>query len=596
MRRPSRASVLLCGMLAVLLGATAPAYAHEHPSGITDLVTPAVVRVEAVAHVDITLLDHVAQLVHVERSYEVPIGTGTGVVVNPEGAVVTVTGVVRSDRDVAIYAANKIFAEHHKVSIEDDFERHEVDDPLLNRHLQDCYPPKKPTATCIVDVTPEITVYPNISPADDKGFKAEIAGTGDRPEAPAVLVPAARADGGTGLPTAPLAGQVPDKEGSPVAVAGFTGRPAPGVRHQTDIGHLGAGGAGEGGRPFKDPEGKVDEPEKLGALIDKGLLGAPVIGDRDGAVIGLMVGGGDDARMIGIREVTAALAQAKTAAKRGSVDSAFEVALTRYHNNFFGDAVPAFQRVLELYPGHVVAATLLRTAQEKRGGPEDAALKSAQAPAGEEEPPLWPILAGAGVLVLAVLVVVVLLWRRRGDDDPDSDPDPDGDPGTAERPAGSGEHAPAPPPVVVGGFAPPGGPARNDTPGHADQTVVVGRPRSFPAASRPVPQDQPLVTAKQSPAKQSPAKQSPAKQSPAPQSPAQQGPAQQSPAKGPSPVSGVAPPGAAQAQAAGAVRAAAQEPEGRAGQKAPQKYCTACGMGLGPVHRFCGYCGHPTES
>jgi len=26
------------------------------------------------------------------------------------------------------------------------------------------------------------------------------------------------------------------------------------------------------------------------------------------------------------------------------------------------------------------------------------------------------------------------------------------------------------------------------------------------------------------------------------------------------------------------------------------KYCTACGMRLGPVHKFCGYCGHPIET
>jgi hypothetical protein len=26
------------------------------------------------------------------------------------------------------------------------------------------------------------------------------------------------------------------------------------------------------------------------------------------------------------------------------------------------------------------------------------------------------------------------------------------------------------------------------------------------------------------------------------------------------------------------------------------KYCTACGMRLGHGHRFCGYCGHPSET
>ena len=121
------------GRLAALAGGLAvttallimPATAHEHPSGITDLVTPAVVRVEADAKIEITLLDHIGELLHVERSYDVPIGPGTGTVVNPEGAIVTLTRVVKTDHeDVAILAANKIFAAHHKVKIPQDVERH----------------------------------------------------------------------------------------------------------------------------------------------------------------------------------------------------------------------------------------------------------------------------------------------------------------------------------------------------------------------------------------------------------------------------------------------------------------------------------------
>src|SRR5687768_4818088 len=99
------------GRLAALAGGLAvttallimPATAHEHPSGITDLVTPAVVRVEAVSHVEITLLDHLGELKHVERSYDIPLGQGTGTVINPEGAIVTLTRVVKTDNeDVAI--------------------------------------------------------------------------------------------------------------------------------------------------------------------------------------------------------------------------------------------------------------------------------------------------------------------------------------------------------------------------------------------------------------------------------------------------------------------------------------------------------------
>lgn len=273
MRRFGSALAVFGGLLLAVAG-VAPALAHEHPSGITDLVTPAVVRIEATARIDITLLDHLGELIHVERSYEVPIGSGTGTVINPDGGMVTLTQVIKSDRDVRIYAANKIFAEHHKVKIPVDFERHKLKDDRLNHHLQECYPPKRPTATCIVDVTPEIKVFPNISPADKEGFRAEIVRLGDKPDSPAVLRPVGRADGSAGLPTAPLAAEVPAKDGSPVAVAGFTGRPAANLPETVDIAHLRAGGAGEGGRQFKDPEKKVNEPEKLGALVDRGCSAA----------------------------------------------------------------------------------------------------------------------------------------------------------------------------------------------------------------------------------------------------------------------------------------------------------------------------------
>ncbi|MEU4831610.1 hypothetical protein [Streptosporangium sp. NPDC023615] len=461
MRRSGSALAMIGGLCLAIAG-TVPALAHEHPSGITDLVTPAVVRVEAVADVDITLLDHIGDLRHVERSYKVPIGSGTATVINPEGGMVTLTRVVRTDRDVRILAANKVFAEHHKVKIPADFERHRLKDDRLDHHLQDCYPPKKPTATCIIDVTTEITAFPNIAPADKEGFKAEVVRVGDRPDSPAVLAPVGRADGGAGLPTAPLATTVPAKEGSPVAVAGFTGRPAANLPETVDIAHLRAGGAGEGGRQFKDPENKVDEPRKLGALVDKGLLGGPVIEDKKGEVVGLLVGGGADARMIGVREVVKALAEADVAPGRGPIDAAFEQALTRFHTHYYGDAVPAFQRVLELYPGHTVAAAHLKTAQAKRGTAEDEATRTAaastDAPRGA---PLWPFVAGGGLLVLAVLTTAFLLWRRRP-----AEPGPGTGPTTA---------ADTRPPMPD----PPSVPPRPVLDEQADSTRVVSR--SFPA-------------------------------------------------------------------------------------------------------------------
>ncbi|MEV0587936.1 zinc ribbon domain-containing protein [Nonomuraea sp. NPDC050310] len=500
----ARVTALAAGAAAALLVCALPALAHEHPSGITDLVTPSVVRVEASQRVDITLLDHIGDLVHIERSYEVPLGSGTGIVVNPEGAVVTLTRVVKSEQDAAIYAANKIFAEHHKVKVPGDFAKHELKDPLLNRHLQACYPPKRSTATCIAKVTTTVTVFPNINPPDAKGFAAEVASTGDKPDSPAVLVPSGRADGSVGLPTAPLAQKVPDQEGSPTSIAGFLGRPSPTLKLTTEIAHLGKGGAGEGGRPFSDPYKKVDEPVKLGALVDKGMLGAPVIGDKDGHVIGLLIGGGKDARMIGVREITAALNKAGIPPRRGAVDAAFEHALTRFHTKYYTEATPGFQRVLDLYPGHTVAAEHLKTSLAKRGTAEDqgTARQAAKKPV-KSALPLWPFIAAAAVLLVAALAGIFLLWRRRRAAAPEPAAPPPG---------------PVPPPVAA---------ARTPVDEGAHQTVVVRRSQIQDALqqhSQSHSQPQPVLTAQE------------------------------------------------------------------------VKFCTACGMKLGRGHRFCGFCGHPSET
>ncbi|NUT40718.1 MAG: zinc ribbon domain-containing protein [Thermoactinospora sp.] len=487
--------------LAVVLLATGalPATAHEHPSGITDLVTPSVVRVEASQRVDITLLDHVSEVVKVKRSYDVPVGSGTGLIVNPEGAVVTLTRIVQSEQNAAIYAANRIFADHHKAKVPADFAKHTVKDDILNHHLQSCYTPEKDTSACIVEVTPTITIFPNINPPDPKGYGAVLTLAGDKPDAPAVLTPVGRADGGVGLPTAPLADKVPDQEGAPTAIAGFLGKPAADVKITTEIAHLGKGGAaGEGGRPFSDPQKKVDEPVKLGALADKGLLGAPVIGDKDGHVVGMLLGGGKDARMIGVREISATLTKANVPPRRGVVDAAFEHALARFHTKYYAEATPGFQHVLELYPGHTVAAEHLKTSLAKRGTAEDAGTKRVAAQPVKAATPLWPyIAAAAAVLLLAALAAAFLLWRRRRTSD-----------------------QPVPPPAVT---TPPPPLAHTPVPYDegAHETVVVRRSQLQEALQQ---QPQPVLTAQET------------------------------------------------------------------------TFCTACGAKLGRGHRFCGFCGHPSET
>ena len=112
--------------------------------------------------VEVTLLDHIGELLHVERSYDMPIGTGTGTVVNPEGAMVTLTRVVKNDLDLEVLRRQPDLRRAPQGQDPADFERHTLKDERLNHHLQECYPPKRPTATCIFDVTTDLRVFPNM--------------------------------------------------------------------------------------------------------------------------------------------------------------------------------------------------------------------------------------------------------------------------------------------------------------------------------------------------------------------------------------------------------------------------------------------------
>ncbi|MEV4471314.1 zinc ribbon domain-containing protein [Nonomuraea sp. NPDC049504] len=403
-----RRFALLAACLAFPAFCASPALAHDHPSGISDLVTPAVVRIEATARVEITLVDHSDELRRVERSYDVPVGSGSGIVVTPDGTMVTLTQVVKSEQNPSVYAANSIFADHYKVSIPRDFDKHTVPNDELNEQLQQCYTPEKATSACTVNVTTAVQVFRNTLPPDTKSTTAEIVQVGT-PETPAVLKLSSPDAASTGLPTAPLATQVPGKEGSAVNVAGFRGRPSPQQGDHVDIAHLGRGGTSAAGRGFADPRQKVDEPPKLGALVDEGLRGGPVIGDQDGHVIGLLTGGGKDARMIGVREIASALEKAGIRPQRGAIDTAFETALTRFHTHYYGQAVTGFQRVLELSPGHVMAAEHLKTSLTKRGTAEDRGVATTE-PAPST--PTLPLLA-AGLLLAAALGGLLFLWRRR---------------------------------------------------------------------------------------------------------------------------------------------------------------------------------------
>ena len=94
--------------------------------------------------------------------------------------------------------------------------------------------------------------------------------------------------------------------------------------------------------------------------------------------------------MIGIREVTETLAKADVAPRRGGRSTRpSRQALTRYHTNYYTEAAPGFQRVLELYPGNTVAAELLKTSLAEAGRPRGRG-DQAGGRRRHRETPLWP--------------------------------------------------------------------------------------------------------------------------------------------------------------------------------------------------------------
>ncbi|RCG28187.1 zinc ribbon domain-containing protein [Sphaerisporangium album] len=395
--------------LTVLTGFTGLASAHAgtmhpHPSGSTDRVTPGTVRVEARAHVSITLFDDRSTIRRVVREYETPVGTGSGFTVAPDGVVVTATGVVQAEKDPSVYAANKIFAEYFKVKIPADFDEHKLKDPDLNARLRACYPPQGRNSTCSATVTTDVTVFPYADPPAPEGYPAELLHTGTSPGAPAVLKLTKGGEDAT-LPTVPL-GTTLGSGIESVDVAGLPARPSAKAPPKLQTAHLDP----PGGRTFK-----AAERAKLDAFLSDDGDGAAVIDDVKSEVVGLVTGGGGSPETLTpVDDVRAALVAAGVTARRGPVDVVYETGLASFHNKSYANAIPVFEQVLRLRPDHAVAQDHLRVARAGRTAPSGATTPGA-APARSVTgvSSMLPVAIGVVVAGVAVAIAVPLTLRRR---------------------------------------------------------------------------------------------------------------------------------------------------------------------------------------
>jgi hypothetical protein len=388
---------------------------HQHPGGSTDRVSPGAVRVEAESHVSIDLLDDRSVLKHVPREYDTAIGNGSGFTVTPDGVIVTSTGVVQSDHDPRVYAANRVFAEYFKVKIPADYNQHKVSNPDLNARLQACYPSPERSATCTTTVTTKVTVYTYENSPTAAGLPAKVLHTGSSPASAAVLK-LTKGGEDASLPTVPLGTTLGSKV-EPTDLMTTPGRPTAKQPPALLPTHLSPPGSGT----FK-PE----DVTKIAKALDADGDGGALIDDAKSEIVGLVTGGsGSPIIVTPVEDIQSALVAANVTPRRGPVDVVFETALASYHNKYYAASIPVFQQVLKLRNTHAVAADHLRIAQAKAGTAEDAATQAKPAAAPKKAAAISPWLWGTGAVVLLGLLVAVavpLVMRRRRARDDESGP------------------------------------------------------------------------------------------------------------------------------------------------------------------------------
>ncbi|HEU4912349.1 MAG TPA: zinc ribbon domain-containing protein [Actinomycetes bacterium] len=537
-----------------------PGSAHEHPTAV-DLDSPAIVFVQTVAHVDISLISpntpEQGQIALTRNQYDVVLSSGSGFAVNPSGYIVTSADIVTPDRRPAeIYAVNHLFSEEYGSAAPlptNEFEQHELAaGGRLNQRLQRCYQPNTTDSSggCLVRTSLRVVVYPFVTSQESDGNLAAQVLTRRLTDSPnpevAVLKVAANS-----MPTVKLTAfdvktaAAPNGE-IPGAVLGFTGIPGADQGLRTVNTHF----APKTGAAIED------DLKELVPLLEQGLRGGPIVAgggtgvtEQQQQVIGFypwnVAGPGSPAgaeasnpprpTLVDGASIIAVLDAVGVEERRGPTDAAFEDALHSFNNQEFAGALPSLRRTLELYGGHFLAAANLETALAKQGTAAD---KTGQGSTrvnaqtserdGNSSTIVWIGAALAAVALLGTLALMAVRQRRQpAPADVDASPEPASAAasmtGARTGPAGS---APAPRP-----------PTESGTQG---RPLPAGQPSS---ASGPSGQDRPGT-------------------------------------------GGVA------------VRPqrVSSDPLSARGQAAPAKaFCSSCGQRLAPNHRFCGWCGHQVE-
>lgn len=401
-----RISIIMAGILAVC-ALTASANPTPTPSPTPSLnsgaegAKAALVRIELMALSEIAHIDASSGVAEIRRgTSEVPLGSGTGVLVSADGIVATTwENLTLDDGTVAVFSANELFSNVIRVPIVGNdgnpLRRGTTPDEYWARHLQHCY---DLVDHCVLFRVPQYRIRTFTS--EPGSVVAELLYKPPTPEGVALL----RITGGGGAPTATLApsNAVPGAESS---LLGFVGQPTP------------ADGPAEVPVTVDAAAGRIAAPEHdLGALLDSGVSGGTVIDDATGQVLGLA--GPRQADGKAILTPAAAIRAAMAAAGVESSQSKFDVVFRRgvdylASGNQGGSAVSAFEESLTYYDS-ALAARHLEQAREM-GNQEATEQPPASASAADPVPLPTALLATlAGVLLLGGILAAVALRQRKG--------------------------------------------------------------------------------------------------------------------------------------------------------------------------------------
>lgn len=298
---------------------------------------------------------------------------GTGMVVNPNGLIVTASHVVRPDDQqrsrVTRYAANRLLLQggivHSLDENADLFNEHQIGDRALDELLRRFYD----EMSCQFDIQPLVTVLTPVHIASESpsgGLPARILRfTGFEATDVAIL----RVDA-SDMPTVPLATSIAHvRSGQFVTALGFPGSvrdPSIGAREPAKL----------LGRINIRSEGALPSYE-IRADLTPGMSGGPTV-DLDGNVAGFArlraehaVSGHYHTCLLPVDDIRSALRRANVQAARGEVDQLFEQAMECFWDRHYSAAVPLYRRLLDRQPDHQLAAWYLAQAETRVGGTDD---------------------------------------------------------------------------------------------------------------------------------------------------------------------------------------------------------------------------------